>query len=319
MIPKDSHAYEALNQVSRAVDYEMLISRPGISEPDSNFIWASTFKAPVGISFIRDEIYFNLLLPKGSENETDKKIFLNRVGARYKDELWQVRRSMDQMDNMYGPSLKLAVSALDSVVLDYAYIEKGRTYAHLVFNSTELPKISHGLLSLGNQEGGMRVEYLRKASGETSVFDVIDEHEEVSAVTIEAEELSGGYHAGKVATYFILSNILDSGLRIVGTAGNPGVSDLLKPSGTVSVDDSTVSFTSNNQLLMDMVEMMAEEYIVVYGSYGKADGSTLSLTINIPSKQTPSLLKVLSQIVEKSEGWRITMKEVLRFSGQTGS
>lgn len=318
MIPKESYAYHALKQVSRTVDYEMLTSRPGISEPDSNFIWASTFKAPIGISFIRDDVYFNLLLPKGSENENDKKIFLNRVGARYKDELWQVRRSMAQMDSAYGQNLKLAVSSLNSVVLDYAYIERGRAYAHLVFNSTELPAISQGILSTRSRESGVRVEYLRRTVGDNTVFRVIDRHEEVSAVTIEAVRNSGEQyeHQEGDPAYFLLGNVLDGGLRTICLPGKDGIPSILEPDGVTRIDDNSFSFVSRNQLIMDAVELMAEEFIVVYGSYGSSNEDTLTLTINIPSKQTPSLLKVLERLVDKSGSWKITLKEVMKFDSQ---
>ena len=121
-----------LREICRVMDHEALLSRPGIGEPDSNFIWGSTFWAPIGISFIGENVFFNLLLPKGSENIPDKKMFLNRVEAKFYDDVWQVRRNIDQIKGAYGLPLKAAVAGAKSLTIS---------------NSYELPKASEKAFS----------------------------------------------------------------------------------------------------------------------------------------------------------------------------
>ena len=316
MKPGESFALMALKKVSSLMDYEMLVSRPGISEPDSNFIWASTFRAPIGVSFIRENVFFNLFLPEGSENEGDKKLFLNRVGAKFQDDLWQVRRSMDQVKGVYGATLKIAVSNFKSVVLDYSYIKRGRTYAHLVFNEADLSSISDGLLSSRGQENGLRVEYLKKTSGEITVFKVVEDEDQVSAVTIEAsydgvESQSAGN--GNEEMFFIMGNVLEKGVKTVGKLGKNGIPELLMPEDVTEMEGSLVSFSSCNQLIVDLVELMASDYIVVYGFYGSVSNHTINLTINVPSQQTPSLLKNIGQLIKSSGSWKVKLSEIIFF------
>lgn len=316
MKPEESFASRALRNVSKLMDYEVLVSRPGVSEPDSNFIWASTFRAPIGVSFVGESVYFNLFLPEGSEHEGDKKLFLSRVGAKFLDGLWQVRRSMDQVGWTYGPALKMAVTSFRSVILDYTYISKGRTFAHFTFNEMDLDDISETLLMVSNQLDGLRVEYLKKIRGEITVFKVINENEEVSTLTLEAfkdgHKNSDG-HARDDGMFFVLGNILDKGVKTVGRASKNSIPEILKPSGVVQMGEELVSFNSGNQFLTNLVELMASNYIVVYGFYGSALNDSINLAINVPTQQTSALMRILRMLIEDTESWSIKLKEIVYF------
>lgn len=80
-------ASEILDRVSGIMNYELMISTAGIREADSNFMWAATFRAPVGINFIHNDVSINLFLPEGSENQKDVNLFFNRMGAKLQDGL----------------------------------------------------------------------------------------------------------------------------------------------------------------------------------------------------------------------------------------
>lgn len=315
MLSEESFASRALKNVSTLMDYEILVSRPGISEPDSNFIWASTFRAPIGVSIVRDEVFFNLFLPAGSENEGDKKLFLNRVGAKFQDDLWQVRRSMSQVSGNYGPAMKLALSLFKSAMVDYSYISNGRTYTHMVFNRDDLQGVSRALLSIPDQVEDLRIEYMKKTGREFTVFRAIDEKEEVSSVTIEASQSDSPPPEGEGdPMFFLMGNILEKGVKTVGKVPGSGVPEILCPREPVQFGNSLVSFSSCNQFLMSLVELMAREYVVIYGFCGSASGNSINLTINLPSRQVPALLRILRKASSNSGEWQLNLNEVIAFS-----
>lgn len=315
MKPDESLAAKALKSISSHMDYELLVSRPGITEPDSDFIWASTFKAPMGVSFIRDKIYFNLFLPEGSDSDGDKKLFLKRVGAKFQDELWQVRRSMDQVTGNYGPALKLAVSNFKSLVIDYSYIKKGRSYVHFIFNDAELERVSESLLSIANQLDGLRVEYLKKTRGEMTAFSVVDESDELSAVTIEINPPNGGrsMKSSDAEISFVMGNVLEDGVKTVGTGSVDRIPGIMMPENVSEIQDGLLSFDTCNPIIVRLVESMATEFIVVYGFYGAVVNGEISLTINVPTQQTPALLRILKVMSENDELWGVKLKEVAYF------
>ena len=268
-----SSAYRALENISNMMNYEILISRRGISDPDSDFIWASTFKAPVGISFIGENIFFNLFLPEDSEKDADKKLFLKRVEAKLQDGLWQVRRSMGQVVGNYGPALKLAVSSFRSAVLDYSYIEKGRTYVHFLFNEADLDGISRMILAVSNQIDDLRVEYLRNISNDVNVFSALRENEDVSAVTVEISPSDGKAESGSAGDvmFFVLGGVMDNGVKTLGTTKGKKVPEVLEPVEENPLGDGIQSFHSSNPYLRSLVKSLAESYAVIYASPGPAD------------------------------------------------
>lgn len=310
-----SFSSRALRDVSGIMDYEILFSRPGISEPDSNFIWASTFTVPVGVGFIRENVYFNIFLPEGSENEGDKKLFLNRVGAKLQDDLWQVRRSMDEIHGTYGPAIKMAVKAFNSIMLDYSYIKKGRTYAHFVFNKADLPAISRALLAFPSNERGLRVEYLKKATGEVTIFKHIDENGEAATISIEAFKKEDSPEQAKHEDefFFVMGNVLGNGVKSVGKADGKRVPDILSPVNITELGEGITTFDSENPLIVDLLERMASEYIVVYGFYGAAYDKNVRLSINVPIQQAPAIIRILGQLSENSGPWEVRLTEVINF------
>lgn len=315
MIPEKSLAFNALAKASTLMDYEMLVSRPGMSEPDSHFVWASTFRAPIGVSFIRENVYFNLFLPGGSENETDKKLFLNRVGAKFKDDAWQVSRSMEQMNGIYGNALKLAVSNYRSVILDNAYIKNGRTYAHLIFNSADIGNISRGLLANYGRGDGLRIEHLKATAGKKLIFSASGQDEKVMAVTVEVT--GNGQNTSKetreTGTTFIMGNILENGVKSICNKDGGRPPAVLLPEEIEEISDSMFRFSSKNSFVVNLVEFLAEENVVVYGYYGTASGNSFTLSINIPSQQRAALFRTLGRLNEMEGQWKVVLKEVICF------
>ena len=60
----ESIAGRTLQKICWVMNHEILISRPGTGEPDTDFIWGSTFRAPIGISFIGENVFFNFVSEK---------------------------------------------------------------------------------------------------------------------------------------------------------------------------------------------------------------------------------------------------------------
>ncbi len=308
-----SFAAGALRQVSDLMDYELLVSRPGIKDKDTNFIWAASFRAPIGVSFTGKNVFFNLFLPEGADKDPEKKLFLNRVGAKFEDDLWQVRRSMDEVTGTYGPALKVVVSNFKSVMLDYTYILKGRFYAHFVFNEADLANVSNALLSLSNKVDGLRVEYLMGAAGEVRIFNAIEENEEASAVTLQAypdgKEMKWPNDKGN--TFFALGNVPEKGVKLVARTDAAKIPKVLEPVEAAQMDGGIVAFHSSNMFLLKLLELIAANYIVVHGFYGSANEDTVTLSVIVPTQQTSALLKVLREMMEEGDSLNFGILEIV--------
>ncbi|AKA47985.1 hypothetical protein IX51_01520 [uncultured archaeon] len=315
MKPDESPALKALKNISCLMNFEMLVSRPGISEPDSDFIWASTFKAPIGLSFVRDDIFFNLFLPEGSESDGDKKLFLKRVGAKFQDDLWQVRRSMDQMKGPYGQGLRVVVANFRTLVIDYAYIKNGRIYVHFTFNEAELDDISSVLLSVSGQLEGLRVEYMKRIDGDITLFKGIDEIDDVSTITIEATPTgsSASMRTRYGEIFFVLGNIRENGVKAIGRSPVNAIPDIIRPEDVNDMGGGLFSFSSGNRLINKLAESMASDYVVLYGFYGSTVNSTINLVINVPRQQTAAVMRILNNAVKDEADWKVKLKEITFF------
>jgi hypothetical protein len=308
-----SIACRTLQEMSRVMDHEALLSRPGIGELDTNFIWGSTFSAPIGISFIGDNVFFNLILPKGSENIADKKMFLNRVEAKLYDEVWQVRRSLDQIKGPYGPPLKAAISGSRSLIINDSYVDRGRVYVHFVFNGYELPYISQQLLLSINEESDVRLEYLREMNEGHTVFSVTDEKSEYTAISIEIshreEKSTGKERIDEI--FFVMGNFLDNGVKTFGKKVNEDIPEILQPERVSDLEKNMVSFYTNNQLIVTLVELLSSEYVLLHGFCGSASRTAIKLTMNVPVQQIQSLLRTLNKVMKGSDLWRLQLSEVV--------
>lgn len=60
----ESIAGRTLQKMCGVMNREILLSKQGIGEPDTDFIWGSTFRAPIGISFIGENVFFNFVSEK---------------------------------------------------------------------------------------------------------------------------------------------------------------------------------------------------------------------------------------------------------------
>lgn len=308
----DSPSIRAIGDVSSLLNYEVLISRPGITEPDTDFIWASTFMAPLGLSFVREDMYFNLFLPEGSENDGNKNLFLKRVGAKLQDGLWQVRRRMDEVTGNYGEPMRRALTLFRTLMIDHAYINNGRAHVHFRFNDADLPGISRMLLGVSNDLSDMRVEYLRKSSGEIASLGSLGPDAEISAVTIEASPMHGNpdqkLNSGGLS--FVLASLVTDGVKGSGIINGEGFPPVLDPADLEEIGDGLVAFRARNPFLVSLVERIASEYVVVYGYFGSVKDGSISLTISVPYRQISALLRVLNSVIGEQEGWNLKLKEV---------
>ncbi len=298
------------------MQYEILISRPGISEPDSSFIWASTFSAPLGISIQGEEVYFDLFLPSGAENEGDKKLFLNRVGAIFQDGIWQVRRTHAQMKNIYGPMIKYTLTSTRTLFMDYAYIEKGRVYIHSLFNENDLPMISNILLSVDTKSLDLRLEYLRKVDKGETAFASLRKNGENSSVTIEVSP-KGKPKSKDMETgnfQFLMGTSMDKGVRTIAYAADGIIPDIMKPLNVEKIDDKVYAFFSANEIFTNLMKLMIEENTIFYGYHGFATEDTLSISVNLPKPLTTSILRVLSRLGPKLPDNEIRIREVVDFT-----
>lgn len=316
MKSKKTVASGILENVSGLMDYELLVSRPGIKEADSDFMWASSFRAPIGINFVGGEGSLNLFLPEGSEDDKDKKIFLTRVGAKFQDGMWQVRKSLKEVHGEYGFALRNGLSNFRSLVLDHSYIQRGRYYAHFTFNVNDLDELSEGLMSFAEIIEGYRVEYLRKLHDPANVFDDIDERGDISMVTVEITQSSGpkANEFSEDMVYFVMSNFLDDGIKTIGKVRNNKVPKILAHSGLTDISHGVKYFKSGNELIIDLIQRIALDYIVLYGLYGAAGENYLHLMLPIPSQQTSSLLRAVRKLAGESSEWKIKLIEISSYS-----
>lgn len=311
---EESIAVRSLKSISSAMDYELLVSRHGITEPDTDFIWASSFKAPIGVSLIEESLYFNLFLPKEAENDGDKKIFLKRVGAKLQDDLWQVHREMGEVTGNYGPPMQMAVTIFRSTLLDYMYIKNGRGFAHFVFNGAELEDISSTLLSVSGQVEGFRVEYLRRMGDGITLFRAIEESDKVSTLTVEISPLgASSSDPEEKETFFAMANVLKEGIKSVGILSGENFPEILAAYDVTRIEGYVRSFKCRNSFLTDLVDMLAKEFIICYGFYGSASNSRISLAMNVPTQQITSVMKILGVVSGKQESWKMKLVEITRF------
>ncbi len=315
MKPDGEQASEILERVSDLLNYELLVSTPGIKEPDSNFMWASRFRAPVGINVIQDEVSFNLFLPEGAENEKDKKLFFSRVGAKLQDGLWQVRRIMSDLSELYASVIKMAVGQFPSVVLDYSFIQEGRYYSHFTFNESDLAGISATLISLTEVIMGYKIEYLKRVPTHASIFNGVEEIGDVSTVTLEIypQSKTSIEKMGNDATFFIMANFLDEGVKTISWKNGRGIPDILCPDGIANINGKAVSFKTKNRHVTELVKLIASNFIILYGLYGVAEDEYLKIMLPIPKQQTSTLLKVLNELIADQQEWNVKLCEISEF------
>lgn len=308
----ESFASSAIKMISSFMNRELLVSRPGISEPDSDFLWASTFRAPMGISFADDSIYLNLFMPEDSDLDGERKLFLKRVNAKLQDDLWQVRRNLKDAVGNYGNALRIMMENFSTVMLDYSYIEKGRAYTHFIFNEMDLPLISSGLLALPPSNEDLRVELLRSTNRKCRLFRPPDNVGTASSVTITITrgDMENGEDDEAEGMFFTMGSLVDSGVKMVGKKAGSDLPELLMPTGAAREVGEVVAFRSRNPFLVSFVEAVAREYLVIHGCFGSATPSRINLTINVPPQQVSTLLSTLRRLAGESRECRISLVEV---------
>ncbi len=313
MCDESNISSKSLRQTSEIMHYEALVSRPGISQPDSNFIWGSTFKAPIGISVKEDKAFFDIFLPEEAQNEPDKKLFLNRVGAKLQDGIWHVRRNDDQLKGVYGPALRFALTSFRTLFNDYSYIENGRIYLHFLFNENDIMAVSRVFLSLDTEALGLRLEYLRKLKKGATTFQDLKAGGNTVAVTIEAfrnEEF--GEEPEKIN--FLMSSTLNKGVRTVSYSENGEIPEILAPLDIQNVDSRVKAFYCSNEVVAKLMGHMLDNATVFYGYHGFASDNRISLTVNLPKPLTASLLRTIGKIEQENADYTISLKEVVELS-----
>lgn len=313
MKPYGDIASEILEQVSDLLNYELLVSTPGIREPDSNFMWAEKFRAPVGINVIEDEVSFNLFLPEGSENEKDKKLFFSRVGAKLENGLWQVRREMSDLSEIYSQTIKMALTQFGSVILDYSYIQEGRYYSHFTFNESDLAGISATLIALNDVIHGYNIEYLRNLKTHAAIFNGVEEIGDLATVSIEIFKDGASKNGIDGHFPFVMANFMNGGVKTLGKHIGRSPPQILEAKDVASIRGDIVSFKSKNIHITELVKLVASNFIVLYGMYGIANGETMKLMLPIPRQQTNILLKVLNTLIVDHPGWNIKLAELSEF------
>ncbi len=306
-------SFRALRRTSGIMHYEALVSRPGISQPDSNFIWGSTFKAPIGISVKEDKAFFDIFLPEEAQNEPDKKLFLNRVGAKLQDGIWHVRRNDDQLKGVYGPALRFALLSFRTLFNDYSYIENGRIYLHFLFNESDISAVSRVFLSLDTEALGLRLEYLRKLYDGGTAFQDLQASGNTASVTMVASQ-DGEYKDEPQAINFLMSSTLNEGVRTVSYSEGGGIPDILKPRDIQKVDDNVNAFYSTNEVVVRLMGLMLDNATVFYGYHGMANENSFSLTVNLPKPLVASLLRAIGKIEQENSSYTIRLSEVVDFS-----
>ncbi len=311
----ESPAYTVLKKISGVLNREVLISRKGNGEPDSKFMWVSNFRAPLGISYIKENVFLNLFLPEGSDSDAEKKLFLKRVEARFHDGLWQVRREVNEVSGGYdGRPLKMALTAFRSLIQDYSYIEKGRIYVHFIFNESELAGISSAMLSASGSMNDMKVEHLKKNGEGIIPASPALEQDDISAVTIEisSAKTSGSREDEVKETSFVMGNMLVGGVKTLVMSSEADVPQILQPERVSEVCPGLVSMFSKNTVITWLVESLAKEFIVIYGLYGSAGVNGIRLSLSVPGQQVTAILRLLNTLSDNEGQWKIGLLEVIR-------
>lgn len=304
----------SLKNTSNIMQYEAMVSRPGISQPHSNFIWASTFKAPIGISVKDDQAFFDIFLPEGSENEGDKKLFLNRVGAKLQDGIWHARRTNEQLKDVYGPNLNFPLLSYNTLFNDYSYIENGRVYIHFLFNVKDLSVVSNLFLSLDTEALGLKLEFLRKLNEGTTAFHDLRNWKDSVSVTIEASKDGEFENTGPEKANFLMSKTLNVGVKSLAYAKEGKLPGILEPHEPEQLEGNIFTFYCSNKLIVRLMDLMFEESAIFYGYHGYATENKLSLTINLPKPLIALLLRVIGKVEKDVAGYTIRLREVVDFS-----
>ena len=316
MSPDGEIASVIIEKITELLNYEMLVSAPGIVEPDSNFMWASNFRAPTGINVINDEVFLNLFLPEGSEQDKDKKIFFSRVDAKLQDGLWQVRRDFNDLSEVYGSVIKMALGTFRSVILDYSYIQEGKYFAHFSFNEKDLEGISSVLISLTEVMSGYKIEYLKKVREKGKMFSGVDEIAEVTTFSLELLYLDEDVAEFQNDTmcHFVMANFLEGGIKAIGTTQNNSPPALLGPREVINETGNISYFKVYNKDIIQLVKGIVSSFIILYGLYGTVSGNCIRLMLPIPTQQTGLLLEVLNKLKQDSPELNLKLLEVSRFS-----
>lgn len=304
-----------LNRLPTFLDYEVLVSTPGIEEPDSGFMWGSNFRAPVGISVEGEEVSFNLYLPSGSEKDKNLLIFFNRVGAKFQDGLWQVRRNLGELSEVYAGIIKNVISMFPSVILDYSYIEEGRYYAHFLFSSTELESISDALVAFIKVIPGYKVEYLEKLEHPSSAFERVSEIDDVSTAVLEIKPTEAVNSALEGNYFFIMSNYNKEGVKVVGCAVNDGKNRLeiprvLNAREEMKINSHTTSLKCQNDFMTTFLKLSRQNFLILSSVYGETNGDSTNILITMPTAQVSVFLNTISDLKNEVSDWGVTLKEV---------
>ncbi len=306
-------ASEILDKVSGIMDYELMISTAGIREADSNFMWATTFRAPVGINFIHSNVSINLFLPEGSEYQKDVNLFFNRVGAKFQDGLWQVRRRMDQLKGQYGGPMQTAMSVFKTAIVDQMYIRKGRNYGRLLINHSELEFYSRILLRVQKERPDFRIEYYRPFDGRDSAFLIPGMEEELVFVTMEFHKNTqpDPTVSGEDEFFFTLANFVEGGVKAIALSKYSNVPDILASVEVSSPTENVFTFKSNNEFILSLVRALANQYVVILGYYGTINQENATLTVAMPREQIQIFMRTLAEVANEAHECNPIITEVV--------
>ena len=313
MDKKNCHAYRGLRKIPELLDFEVLISRPGYSEPDSNFIWASTFMAPESIGSLDGQMFLNLFLSEGSENDPEKKIFLNRVGAKLQDGLWQVRRRMDQLKGKYGGPLQTTINTFRTAIPDQLYIRNGRNYGRLLLNHTDMELYSRLFLMVQKERPDLRVEHYRKYEGKGIPYLIPGFEDELAFVTMEFG--SGNAPLPEVDEegrfFYILAYFVEGGVKAVARSPDGKIPDLLKAEDIANPEENLFTFKSNNKFILALLRALANQYVVIFGFFGSVGRNNATLTVALPREQVQVFLRTLASVAEETDDCNPIIAEVV--------
>lgn len=313
MDKKNCHAYNGLKRINEVLDVEFLVSRSGVGEPDSNFIWASTFMAPESLVVLDGQMFLNLFLPEGSENDPEKKFFLNRVGARLQDGLWQVRRRMDQLKGQYGAPAQFTLSTFKTAIIDQVYIKNGRNYAHLLMNRSDVEVYSRLMLRVQKEMPDIRVEYFRKFGTESCAYLIPGLEEDLLFVTLEF-----GYEDSPLPTgkdegefFFTLANFVEGGVKAIARTRTGVIPEIMAPDEISTPAENVYAFKSNNRFILSLFRAIANQYVVIFGSYGSISPGKATLTVAMPKQQVQTFMRILANVADEVNDCTPNITEVM--------
>lgn len=314
MNTEESISFRALSKTTEIMQYEALISRHGIIQPDSNFIWRSTFQAPLGININGERGFFDIFLNEGAENEPDKKLFLNRVDAKLKDGIWHVRRTDEELKGSYGNMTNFPLLSFNSLFNDYSYIANGRIYIHLLFNENDLSAVSRAFLSIDTAGLGIRLEFLRRLKEGATAFCDLKEREDASSVTIEISSDGNFDDEGEAVAHFLMNPNLKKGVRTLLSAPGGKIPEIMKPLDPQKINDNVTAFYCSNEVIFGLMKKMFEESIIFFGYHGFATENKISLTVNLPDPLKTSLIRVVGKVENEVPDYSIRIREVVEFA-----